>query len=111
MADPVICGWCDHFFDPTDKRSYIPDPPDPRYPPRCPACTREQLCGDKAWAVWNDCNGVFEVSFDRRGAVKRLEEYPQGCSVIPVRVYAEPRDEWDFIEWCWRNEHPDEEAA
>lgn len=107
MADAIICASCDHFFDPTDKRAYIPDPPDPRYGPQCPACTMEELCGDKAWAVWNSCNGVFEVAMSRQGAVERLAEYLDcECRVVPVRVYTEPEDRWDFREWVDRREHP-----
>jgi hypothetical protein len=111
MTNKVTCGWCKHFFDPTDKRCYIPATPDPRCPPCCPCCTMERLAGDEAWAVWNACNGVFEVLFDRRGAVERLKEYPDGCRVIPVRIYETPESDWAFREWCWHNEHPDEEAA
>jgi hypothetical protein len=107
---PVVCGECDHFFDPSDKRSFVPNPPDPRYPQLCPACTIQTLHGREAWAVWNDCNGVFEVHLDREDAVGKLPEYPAGaeCKVIPVRVYEESEDRWGLREWVYANEHPAE---
>lgn len=41
IAQPMmLCGYCEHFFDPSDKRSHIPNP---RYSPSCPACSMERL--------------------------------------------------------------------
>lgn len=102
----ITCGECEHFFDPSDKRSFI-STATPPHPPLCPACAIETLRGREAWSVWNDCNGVFEVCMDRSDAVQKLAEYPTeaGCKVIPVRVYEEPEERWDMLEWIDRRDH------
>jgi hypothetical protein len=43
--------------------------------------------GTEAWAVWNNCNGVFEVTMWRADAQKLIDdgEYPE-CDVIPVTI-------------------------
>lgn len=66
----------------------------------------------EAWAVWNACNGVFEVTMRREEAVKKLAEYPEaaGCEVVPVLIEVEPRDRWLLREWHERNEHPPESS-
>jgi hypothetical protein len=53
------------------------------------------------WAVWNDCNGVFEVHARKRDAQSSIDGmatgyHPDRESVVPVRVYLEPNDDWDF---------------
>lgn len=109
----ITCAHCDHFFDPSDRRAAFTKKSDPKYPPICPACAIETLRGNEAWAVWNNCNGVFEVCMDRDDAVKKLAEYPveAGCKVVPVRVYEEPEDRWNLLEWCYRRDHPNDAAA
>lgn len=96
----IWCDWCEHWFDAKDRRAHIPVPPDPRYSPRCPACTIMSLQGDEAWAISNDCNGIFEVTDTRAQAVAKLVDYEGAdCEVIPVRVYVdESRDMREWVE-------------
>lgn len=79
----ALCSECDLFFDPRDRRAFFG-----RGDVQCPACAMGHR-GDEAWAVTNDCNGIFEVVWRRDEAKGRLSEY-DGCYVIPVRVYEEP---------------------
>lgn len=46
---------------------------------------------DIVWAVWNDCNGVFDVRMRRKDAEALLPQYVgMGCSVIPMEVISIP---------------------
>jgi hypothetical protein len=90
----MLCSVCDHFFDPRDKRSYI----DPAIP-HCPACATSLLRGDMQWAVWNDCQGIFECRPRRADANELIAQYDAGCEIRPVRVYLEPDDRIAMREW------------
>ena len=92
-----VCGYCDHFFDPGDERAHVPQDGDPRYSPSCPACTMMNLSGDEAWAVWNSCNGIFEIRHSRKEAQALLPDFPE-CEVIPVRVFED--ENRDMREWA-----------
>lgn len=100
----TICGRCDHFFDPSDRRCHIPNPPDPRYSPTCPACTIQNYGGTEAWAVWNSCLGIWGdgVGWTRNDADKHLasDRYNGTESkVIPVRIYEELEGNVFMREW------------
>lgn len=103
----LVCGSCDHFFDPADKRHYR-GMNDPRYPPRCPACTIEELSGREAWALKNSCQGLWEdsVRYTRSDAQALLDSDPgayPGSHVIPVRLYEEREDRIDMRHWSETN--------
>jgi hypothetical protein len=100
----TVCGYCDHFFDPSDKRCHIPNPPDLRYPPSCPACSIERFRGTEAWAVWNSCQGIWGdgVCWTRAEADKLLTSSRYegcDCKVVPVRIYEEIEYEAEIREW------------
>ena len=69
----------------------------------CPYCAQMQLRGRKAWAIKNDCNGIFEeTSRHRRADVERLlagewSHATDGLYLLPVRIYED--EEPDFREW------------
>jgi hypothetical protein len=96
MADMIVCCTdCEHSFDAMDARCWISSRDDNSLA-LCPLCNA-LLRSSRDWAVWNDCNGVFET-FPRRAAAEHaIAEQYQGCgaSVMPVRVIAEPdEDRW-----------------
>lgn len=39
----MVCGWCGHYFDPSDKRCFIPGPKSKRSTLTCPACELHPL--------------------------------------------------------------------
>ncbi|WP_029581965.1 hypothetical protein [Bradyrhizobium sp. URHD0069] len=95
----IICEECSHFFDPSDKRGRISD--DKRFPTLCPLCCYMRYRGDEQWAVWNDCQGIFECRV-RLAEVDKLietEYHDVGARAVPVRVYPEPNDRHDFRRW------------
>jgi hypothetical protein len=101
VAPRKVCGACDHFFDSSDKRHYR-GMNDRRYLPRCPACTIETLNGNEAWALRNDCQGLWDdsVRYTRAEAQELLEKNPDSypdCYVYAVRVY-EDKDQ-DMRHW------------
>jgi hypothetical protein len=53
-----------------------------------------EIDGTEAWAVWNNCNGVFEVTMWRADAQKLIDdgEYLE-CDVIPVTIVECPEDQ------------------
>jgi len=102
----LTCEKCDHRFDPEDKRAFVPLP-EWGLKPICPACNI--VLGTRstgAWAVWNDCNGVFThtLSGTRRQAqetlaAESLSSGDFGGRVVPVRVIIEPEENWPFRNW------------
>lgn len=49
--------------------------------------------GKEMWAIWNSCNGVFEVFDWRRDALDTIAEaYSEHETVVPVRVVVEEED-------------------
>ena len=96
------CEECEHQFDPADKRADISD--DKRYPTLCPLCCHMRYRGDEEWAVWNDCQGIFECRV-RLAEVEQLirDEYSDvGARPMPVRVYREPEERHDIRFWIER---------
>lgn len=96
----MTCDECSHFFDPSDKRASISSGA-AKYPTYCPLCAYQHYKGVEQWAVWNDCQGIFEcrASLDE---VKKLiaSDYPDvGARPMPVRIYPEPEDRHHFREW------------
>lgn len=54
------CQACEMRFDPRDARAAVySDQPDLT---RCPICNVLDFAGHHAWAVSNNCQGVFTVS-------------------------------------------------
>jgi hypothetical protein len=105
MGKKIVCGYCGHFFDSSDKRCHIMSgPPDHRYPPTCPACTIQTLKGTEVWAVWNDCQGIWAdgIGWTKAAAIEHLNSgrYKDcQCKVVPARVYVETEDRHDMREW------------
>jgi hypothetical protein len=59
------------------------------------------------WAVWNSCNGVFEVACWRKDALNIIAEaYSEHETVVPVRVVVEDEDR----HWL-RHQYEDEREA
>ena len=60
---------------------------------KAPEISNEQyLRGTPAWAVWNDCQGVFACSVfhSKSEADASLQSrYWDGAKVVPVRIYTE----------------------
>lgn len=53
--------------------------------------------GAPAWAVANDCQGIFSCSVrhTRAECVALLPDYGSGAEVVPVRIHREPaKDVW-----------------
>lgn len=100
----ATCGDCGHFFDPADERCFRSDHAfyrDPRYRGLgsiCPACN-QMKDGATAWAVHNDCNGVFTSMLHATKADADAQAKPLECGVVPVRVLIEPEDNWDRRDW------------
>lgn len=44
--------------------------------------------GLRFWAIWNDCQGPFEVFRTRRAAIAELESWPDkaNAEIVPVSV-------------------------
>lgn len=105
MGKKLICGYCDHFFDAADKRGHVMSgDADPRYPPRCPACTIQTLGGREIWGVWNDCQGIWTdgLGGTKADAIAHLNSGRYDgceCRVVPLRVYPEQDDRIHMREW------------
>ncbi|MBS9476224.1 hypothetical protein [Ancylobacter radicis] len=61
-----------------------------------------------AWAIWNDCNGIFTTEiYDTKAAADAecAKDFwlRAGCRVVPVKVTAEPEDKWHFRDWQERD--------
>lgn len=100
------CDECGFMFDQKDKRCSLST--DERYPNLCPACALMSYRGSTAWAIHNDCQGVFTMAVHstREAALKELGEPGwNGCVVAPVRIYVEPKDRWPYREWCEASGH------
>lgn len=94
------CSDCGFPFDSTDPRCYVPNNADElrKYGAHCAACQILAHEGAPAWALWNDCQGVFACSVfhsraEARDALKKSGW--QNETVVPVRVFREREDrEW-----------------
>lgn len=98
-CEMVRCEQCDNYFDARDKRAFLPSEPNGWY---CPLCAYRRLHGDKQWAVWNSCNGIFECRVRRHEAealINGRDYHRESESTVPVRVYIEPEDEWHMRAW------------
>lgn len=94
MADQIIiCSGCDFGFDAMDERGSV-DSENPDGFALCPYCLVE-LRSSEEWAIWNDCNGIFELRPTRAEARKIATEQYAGCdvSVVPARAFVEPKDD------------------
>lgn len=97
---PPTCEECGHFFDPSDKRSCMPSERFPDMRPCCPACALMNYSGAEAWAVANDCNGVFtDTVAQRRADAERTAAQPpfsgDDCKAVPVRIFIDEGErEW-----------------
>ena len=68
--------------------------------------------GAEAWALKNDCNGIFEdtIAASEWGAQQHLNraEYSDpevGCYAVPVRIYEEPVERHPHRRWYDRQMH------
>lgn len=92
--DSIIqCTDCEHSFDAMDDRALIFSKRDSDVNPICPLCATI-LRSSQEWAIWNNCNGVFEVFPRRAGAhvVAKLNYKGTDVTVVPVRTFVEPED-------------------
>lgn len=95
------CDDCEFDFDPKhplaiDRPSVVE--PGKRWQ-QCPACYLMGVNGSTdAWAVWNDCQGVFTDSvFSRRKQAEadlkeNFGDDNASARVVPVRIVVEPED-------------------
>ena len=96
------CEECSFNFDERDKRAFIHSDGKSH---SCPACKIMGFGSIEAWAVSNDCQGVFtdSISSSRKAAEYELQKFGgrnAGACVVPVRVIAEPKDKHHFRNWC-----------
>jgi len=75
-----------------DERSFI-SPNGAEAPALCPLCFA-LLKSSRDWAVWNDCNGVFETFPRRAEARDAIKQRYAGvdATVMPVRTIVEPEE-------------------
>lgn len=103
MGARMVCGDCGHFFDSSDKRANLAFPNDPRFSPICPACNLQTMKGVEAWALANDCQGLFDetVCGSRKEAAAKLDGMyrDMGCCVVPVRIHIEREDRFGIRNW------------
>jgi hypothetical protein len=92
-SDQIIrCTGCEHSFDGMDDRAFI-GVKGSESSALCPLCAI-LLRSSEEWAIWNDCNGVFE-SFPRRALAHDAIKQRYGnadVKVVPVRTFLEPVD-------------------
>jgi hypothetical protein len=95
-----VCVDCDHLFDARDDRGFLPSKNARDLDPVCPACNQVAR-GAEAWAVHNDCQGVFEDGIRGRKAETDAiaEAWNVGAKSVPVRVIVEPEDRHDMRAW------------
>lgn len=94
---PILrCGECEHWFLRFDQRAdaWLDHP---EWEPRCAVCALFAHGHGDAWAVFNDCQGVFSnMVFWSRAEAARAAAEPENveadCYVAPVQVIREP--EW-----------------
>lgn len=89
----IRCSDCEHSFDAMDGRALVFSKRGSGSNPLCPLCATI-LRSSQEWAIWNNCNGVFEVFPRRAGAqvVAKLNYKGADVTVIPVRTFVEPED-------------------
>lgn len=95
------CTDCGHQFDGSDRRGFVPKAASERerYGVTCPACQIVKGIGSEAWAIWNECEGVFACSVFTTRAEAKSALANAGWSddeiVVPVRVFREAgQREW-----------------
>ncbi len=106
LADRMLtCDECGHLFDPSDTRAFA-------YPdagPRCAYCWAMTITGAEAWAVWNNCEGIFTCSVTHTKEEAEAILKRSGCGpdekVVPVRVLLE------LEQHRWRREAEERDAA
>lgn len=85
------CQACEMRFDPRDERAAVySDRPDLT---RCPICNVLDFAGLRAWAVSNNCQGVFTcgIAGSKEDATEHLNSGRYdgaGCEVVPVVIIA-----------------------
>ena len=95
------CDTCGNLYDVNDPRAFTED-----HILQCPLCKDQFLRGATAWAIWNDCQGVFACSVfhSKSEADAALQEKSWGdAKVVPVRIYKEREDQTFFREAEERN--------
>ncbi|UGY23772.1 hypothetical protein HU675_0038470 [Bradyrhizobium septentrionale] len=87
----LVCEECEHFFDAADPRASVLNTDE--FGPRCPACNIQLHGGTEAWALANDCQGIWgdTIRWTKAEAVELLKDTHKDTEsrVIPVRVYEE----------------------
>lgn len=98
MADhidqTVRCTRCEHSFDAMDQRAWI-STKNSDASPLCPMCCTLVLRSSEEWAIWNSCNGIFELMPRRAAALQAAKERyaATDVTVVPARAFIEPEDE------------------
>lgn len=90
----VRCTRCEHSFDAMDNRAWVGGR-DSEASPLCPLCCTIALRSTEEWAVWNDCNGIFEVHPRRALAAQAVSERYANCqvTVVAARAFVEHDDD------------------
>jgi hypothetical protein len=106
-VSPLLpCDQCGHWFLRSDERSYVSRSGE--FETFCPVCSLFVFEHGEAWAIWNDCQGVFTGDvYDRRGeaAAELMAPHWDGTNsiVVPVSVLRVPK-------WHEAARHFDERA-
>lgn len=89
----IKCDDCEYLFDAKDPRAWKVD--SGAY---CPLCAKIHF-GSAYWTVKNDCNGPFEVFWQRKDAeqeIKKGDYMVAGCYIAPVVLVEIPQRSGPF---------------
>lgn len=106
MADLIVCcDRCEHSFDAMHPEAWVSSKRDGGE--LCPLCATIVFRSSEGWAVWNDCNGAFEVLWRRSDANQAIAERYSDCGARaePIRVIREPEDHVCLRHWRETREH------
>jgi len=105
MTELLKCRSCDNDFPSSDRRAFFhPARPDLATCPLCHVLGQ----GSPAWAIANDCNGIFETEiYSTKAAAVAECAKPnwQGDEVIAVTVIRVPNDE------TWRRDYEERDRT
>jgi hypothetical protein len=103
----VCCARCEHSFDAMDNRAWV-STKESEASPLCPLCNTIVLRSSPEWAIWNSCNGIFEVMPRRAAAVLAAQERYANfdVSIVAARAFVEHDDD----QWLRKMREDDLEA-
>lgn len=105
MTELLKCWSCDNDFPTSDSRSFVPTAAP--YLATCPLCHALSRSAP-AWAIANDCNGIFETEvYSTKAAAIAECAKPnwQGDEVIAVTIIRVPADD------IWRREYQERDRT